>query len=636
MRITDDDIKMAEELILPKGERFNDERRTFIKSTESRDVLACPGSGKTTALLAKLYILAQKMPFPDGRGICVLTHTNVAIDEIRSKIGTEANILFQYPNFFGTIQAFVNYFLAIPAYKDEFHNNVQSIDSDQYSKILQSRCNPRLLVYLQKKHKTIDDLSNYWFNPFDLSIVESYKSTQTPLRLRPNTATYRGILQLKKSILEDGYLNFNDAYALAFRHLQRHPLLKNLFVQRFCFCFIDEAQDTNDFQRDLINEIFPQDNQSIIQQRLGDNNQAIYSSLVKSENLWVPYGKPPIYFSDTMRFGKTIVNLLRTIRYDTQISLEAHPTRTSLPPVLLVFKNGEHGKVLKNFADLINAHRNKWASVKQPVYKAIGWIGKDKTAEGKACIPLYYPAFNRSAPNITVSLPNLRSFIEYLYRSSDNPKLQKDILLNAIIEVLFLAQQKHPITGKYFSKSSYIAYMKETYPLYHNIFFMMIGRWLIKLANNKINIAFVYKKMRFLIKKYILKNRISSDVKKFLHDHSVQMSITSNNNIPRNQLITPYGDIIQIATVHGVKGETHTATLYLESSYYELETKRLLPFMKGEHPNKLPQRLIENLKIAHVGLSRATHLVVFACNEECIKGAEEALRDNGWQISQVK
>ena len=83
MRITDDDIKMAEELILPKGERFNDERRTFIKSTESRDVLACPGSGKTTALLAKLYILAQKMPFPDGRGICVLTHTNVAIDEIQ-------------------------------------------------------------------------------------------------------------------------------------------------------------------------------------------------------------------------------------------------------------------------------------------------------------------------------------------------------------------------------------------------------------------------------------------------------------------------------------------------------------------------------------------------------------------------
>lgn len=202
MRITDDDIKMAEELILPKGERFNDERRTFIKSTESRDVLACPGSGKTTALLAKLYILAQKMPFPDGRGICVLTHTNVAIDEIRSKIGTEANILFQYPNFFGTIQAFVNYFLAIPAYKDEFHNNVLSIDSDQYSKILQSRCNPELLVYLQKKHKTIDDLSNYWFNPFDLSIVESYKSTQTPLRLRPNTATYRGILQLKKSILD--------------------------------------------------------------------------------------------------------------------------------------------------------------------------------------------------------------------------------------------------------------------------------------------------------------------------------------------------------------------------------------------------------------------------------------------------
>ena len=29
-------------------------------------------------------------------------------------------------------------------------------------------------------------------------------------------------------------------------------------------------------------------------------------------------------------------------------------------------------------------------------YKAIGWIGKDKTSEGKLCIPAYSPNFDSS------------------------------------------------------------------------------------------------------------------------------------------------------------------------------------------------------------------------------------------------
>ena len=82
VEITEDDIAYAEKLLLPAGQSFDDERRAFIRCMESRDVIACPGSGKTTALLAKILILAKKMPFEDDRGICVLTHTNVAIDEI--------------------------------------------------------------------------------------------------------------------------------------------------------------------------------------------------------------------------------------------------------------------------------------------------------------------------------------------------------------------------------------------------------------------------------------------------------------------------------------------------------------------------------------------------------------------------
>jgi len=120
MKITDHEIRRAEKLLLPVDCSFNEERRDFLRCMESRDVVACPGSGKTTALLAKLLILSSRMPFPDGRGVCVLTHTNVAIDQIKQKAGTASQILFRHPNFFGTIQEFANKFLALPAYVERF------------------------------------------------------------------------------------------------------------------------------------------------------------------------------------------------------------------------------------------------------------------------------------------------------------------------------------------------------------------------------------------------------------------------------------------------------------------------------------------------------------------------------------
>ena len=121
IEITEDDIRYAEEILFGKTNIFDKEERIPIieNFNKSFDVNACPGSGKTTVLLAKLIILSRKMPLNNGQGICVLTHTNVAIDEIKSKLGDKSDILFKYPNYFGTIQNFIDKYLAIPYLKDK-------------------------------------------------------------------------------------------------------------------------------------------------------------------------------------------------------------------------------------------------------------------------------------------------------------------------------------------------------------------------------------------------------------------------------------------------------------------------------------------------------------------------------------
>ena len=127
-----DDIAYAERILLPPGESFDEERRRFICDMGTLDLLAVPGSGKTTALLAKLLILDRHLPRMDGAGILVISHTNAAVDEIRDRIGAHCTQLFRYPNFIGTIQRFVDEFLAVPYYVNRYKKAPLYIDDVAY------------------------------------------------------------------------------------------------------------------------------------------------------------------------------------------------------------------------------------------------------------------------------------------------------------------------------------------------------------------------------------------------------------------------------------------------------------------------------------------------------------------------
>ena len=110
MEILDSDIEYAEKLLLPYGMHFDDERNFFIKYLDNCDLLAVPGSGKTTALQAKIVCLSRHLPLNNNKGILVLSHTNNAVTEIKKKLHTECYNLFEAPHFIGTVQDFVDTF----------------------------------------------------------------------------------------------------------------------------------------------------------------------------------------------------------------------------------------------------------------------------------------------------------------------------------------------------------------------------------------------------------------------------------------------------------------------------------------------------------------------------------------------
>ncbi len=133
--INDEDLRWAAtQLGLPDsaflGKDGNGPRKGVIQSKENMDVAACPGSGKTTVLIAKLAILAKKWKCRT-RGVCVLSHTNAARKITETRLGNSivGQRLLSYPHFIGTIHSFVNEFLASPWLRAQGYP-IKMIDTD--------------------------------------------------------------------------------------------------------------------------------------------------------------------------------------------------------------------------------------------------------------------------------------------------------------------------------------------------------------------------------------------------------------------------------------------------------------------------------------------------------------------------
>lgn len=649
MKIKDHEIERSERLLLPIGCHFNEERREFLKCMESRDVVACPGSGKTTALLAKLLILSSRMPFSDGRGLCVLTHTNVAIDQIKLKAGMSAEALFRHPNFFGTIQEFTNRFLAIPAYVARFGQRHIRMDEDLYENqawrvFLDADLQSNGAIYGQLKNQLkglsrgdqlpqkVKFFRNLQFR-FEGDLVDYIRGDtgKTFLKGNGSSASYSDIHGAKHGLLEDGYLQYRDAFPLALWYLQQNPTLPNVFAQRFAFVFIDEAQDTNAEQLAMLDNAF-EDRERAVVQFLGDPNQAIYNFAVKKDLDWVPSANP-VHFSDTMRYGPTIAAILDTVRIDKQLSLLPNKARSSCPPYLLIFDQGEEQLVLPAFARLLRDNgldgENDGASV---VFKAVGWVGKDKRDQGKLCLHSYLPGYQRRTVR---SRRHFKNLLSYIQPQSGSPSAFRNALLRGICQALTVAGIQHPSTNRAFTRNTLLMWLRDTNEPAHQELLTMLGKWCLESECCHCRPREIRDQVATYLRKHWGELKAPTDFNEFVLNEDI---VLQESGQPSDNLFHD-GDItVEIGTVHSAKGETHTATLYLET-YYKKKTdsQRLLPFLKGEYPQGLvikPEH-IENLKIAHVAMSRPTNLLAFACSKDSISGHEDALIKNGWRICTV-
>ncbi len=623
---------------------FSDaERREVLRCASTRDVQACPGSGKTTLLVAKLAILSSKWTCRD-QGMCVLSHTNVAREEIEKRLAYHptGHRILSYPHFVGTIQTFVDTFLALPCLRNR-GKRVAFVDNDLFrSRILKLSRTYRYIQTLmaKKRQQGRQVVRNLHFSFVDGSLELDLGR----LRLGANRPTFKELLRLKVKIRNQGILRFDDMYAFAQEYIHRFPCLINAMRLRFPWVFIDEMQDTNSLQEKLLNDLFQE---GVILQRFGDTNQAIFGDEDSSQHQNSFPRQHPLIVSTSKRFSVSIARLACPLTADCPQSLEGNPDHPHRRHTIFLFDKRSVHRVPNAFGDLV-AEQYKPALPSGFTARIVGLRKKppERALQAKFpfCVGCYWPGFQPDATSTSANPASLAGYVgvaRTALRRSGECGEPYDILLRGILRLLH-AQGVNSAQGEHFTKTGLIQTMRDLDDQAMPAFKMVLRDLLL---TREPPTAQSWSRDRLRLREALaplISATLTDEARDLIKWRGAPSQPTASADTPPDSaniyrcIAAAHGLEIPVGTIHSVKGQTHTALLLLETflkNSYDL--RALLPFLCREcDRTQLKPLLRRQMKCDYVAMTRPTELLCLAiCKDHIdLPRHRQPLQARGWTI----
>ena len=221
---------------------LSDEQHRLVDHAEGHLFTeACPGAGKTRAIVARYLRRAMEEP---RKGIALLSFTNAAIEEVKGRCGDMPDAL-QAPHFVGTFDSFINRFITRPVYVQRTGRTPRFIESWRDSKRGSFR------------PPGIDRLPSFsldWFE-FDGQLSATLRDDWIPMpqsrQLADCIATSRAQVEQRataccRDLVKSGLISCSASRALAAGYLSDPAIrerLCQLLANRFNEVIVDEAQD---------------------------------------------------------------------------------------------------------------------------------------------------------------------------------------------------------------------------------------------------------------------------------------------------------------------------------------------------------------------------------------------------------
>jgi hypothetical protein len=628
MEITIEDIAKTSQLM---GKDFSDpERIAVLQYLESGDIQACPGSGKTTVMVAKIVILAQKLS-STYFGICALSHTNAAKDEIKKSLGPYVTMLFKYPNFISTIQVFADTFLAIPAYIQEYNKRPVVIDDETYeikAKKYFSRLPRKIQFFLDKQTggAGAEYSANISYAFENGKLVYFDGQEEQMFRAGENTSSYASVLGMKKALSAEGYLTYHDAFAYAHRYLSKYPLLSVALSKRFPFVFVDEMQDTDKYQLQLIDMIFL--GKSILQ-KFGDPNQSIYGHRSNCfQTVWIP--KTPMTICSSKRLSPSIARLSQNLGTIPQ-PINGNNDNKNYSHTIILYDLHKINLVVPTFGEIIQEQQ-----LTDGTFVAVGAIGRLNENPDHTSITSYWPSFvnHRRINRTSVSFWDSISLSKTAIIQDKNFFKARELLLHGVSIVL--REQGNVTTGNLNFTSQIIQREigKAGTEKSVNLNKILLSWCQTLFVNNQTDIQQMLNYLDTLMK--LLGFNLTAHKKTELEsNYNIPLIVADNEQKGVcNEYRKAENILVTIDTIHSVKGQTHKATLVLETFYYQFDLEQLIPYLHGDRLGKPGIRITNRfLPLAYVACTRPTHLLCLAIRREHISNEKlQLLEDYGWSI----
>ncbi len=660
--ISDEDTAWAAQTLGLPADAFTgpdgaDPRLQILKSVATLDVEACPGSGKTTLLVAKLAILARK--WTDARrGICILSHTNVARREIESSLGfmPEGRRLLTYPHYVGTIHGFVNEFLAVPWLRSQGYPAATFDDQqcEQHRRRL-LRLNQfmtlRNYVAARENNPQTNLVAGWHLATPAFDVV---KDNGQPEFANANAASAQQLRALVKKCAEDGFHRYREVFMWAGDLLDEYPHVAETIKQRFPMLFIDEVQDNNEFQSALIHRLFIEGNRVAVRQRYGDSNQAIYGHAndKAAESDVFPQDDIRRDVPNSHRFGQQIAdfaNPLGLVPHGLQgrgPSAAKIAADTTGKHSIFLFSDQTVTLVLQAYASYLGETFTE-QELLDGTFTAVGAVHRPGVDDNvPRFVRHYWPEYDHE---LTASEPKPTTFFQYVTAGrkttfeTGEAHQAVDKIAEGILRLARLANPAARIASRRRKHAQILEALSEHAELRAQYCALVAAftnpetdltseKWdadwcaqVIAIAGALAGTAFARNQQAdFLV--WPAAAQAGQQVQKPRRDNFFRYPAEAPTVA------------IRVGSVHSVKGETHTSTMVLDTFFHGHHLQELKPWLLGANAGKGGEgvRMQARLKQHYVGMSRPTHLLCLAMKDTFTPQEIQTLKARAWRVARIE
>ncbi|MEU6935682.1 UvrD-helicase domain-containing protein [Streptomyces rubiginosohelvolus] len=613
----------AQALAAQRGlELSHAEQWDFLQSIETLDLQAAPGSGKTSLVGLKLTLLAQGWSSAT-RGICVLSHTNTAKDEITRRLSDTpaGRRLLTFPHFIGTIQTFTNTFFALPALRSD-DVEIQAVDDDAYAEeaLWHLDNHPRyrtLRSWTEKGYGRRDLVAGATLvcDAGELAVVGPDGS----LPFKRTSPSAQQLAQLKQDLKIRGRFRYSDMFAIAEHHLVHHPEIARATAHRFPFVLLDEMQDTSDLQQHLLDLVFGH-GESVVQ-RVGDLNQGIFVDGTSTPTRPSAFPLPTaLQLPLSRRFGTQIAELA------SQLTLRRRQTIQGAGPegtiAVLLYDDHSVTRVVPAFERLARQKVPSHILAARPTRVLASRIVPGKAKQFPRAITCYLPHYTTPTGD-----KNARGLINALRQARVGLQDDRTTATGHAWDAVRRACNRsvgQPLPALSRLERSPATPGGQARLLLHD------------LLTADIDSAEQWNPLMDRLKG-VLPQLTSTPLRATSRLHESLSHVPAPPGLVQPD--TDTGDGIVASSIQRAKGETHAATLILEClnskglQYDVHETLALL--MQDKDPEHASKPVLKAAQLLFVGITRPTHFLAMAMHRTRAQPYLNAFEARGWEIHTV-